>query len=193
MSSLTAFTALSLFSYILFRKHPEPIVTTITEYVSAPMDLDTLVTEPAVLAKAQRHLKALEDAQRIIQPVSPKKMSTVRYCPLCKMMRSKDHDCVARSPTDNNLEDLAWVGDAQVALDLRLIFLDHSSPAYSDWVRNSTMKIFLEKHYPERCPAVNPNGTTASEHTYGTYFEAWYWKDPKFRSKYLGCVRAAEI
>jgi len=108
-------------------------------------------------------------------------------------MRSPGHDCVARSPIDSNLEDLAWVGDAQVNLDVRLIFLDHSSIAYTDWIRNSTMKMFLEKHYPDRCPSPNPNGTQPSDHTFGTYFEAWYFKDPRFRNAYLSCVRAGEI
>jgi len=126
------------------------------------------------------------------------KLASVFFCDVCQCLRSLGHDCgnftFVNNGTSSHKAQLkskrvepnydAWIGDAELCLDVRKRLGKVSEEAERELCSNKSLAAYIKSYNPEVCQNIT-NGHSLSDHTLGTIFEAMYHLKPEFREKYL--------
>lgn len=89
--------------------------------------------------------------------------------------------------SNTNLDDddyAAWIGDAMLALDARLLLKRKNIPMFQHYTCNKTLAAYMRSKYPKTIPKQD-NDTELNDHSVASIFEARYARRDTFRRRYL--------
>ncbi|QGW08825.1 hypothetical protein [Fusarium graminearum alphavirus-like virus 1] len=94
--------------------------------------------------------------------------------------------------SDNQRQYNALFGDLKQKEDVYIILKKWGPEVIERFFSAKSHASWLRRYAPEFVPPDNPNGTSPSDHTVSTYFEAAYLI-PSFRAKYIDWLQTQDV